>query len=77
MQEISTTTGFIAELVGRRINNVSTTAPKYLVIRELDSPDAMNNLTPMAQRNIGGDEKRIQSRIKNGKDAVSVRIWPE
>ena len=77
LQEIGDTPGFIAGRVGRRIDSVSTADPKYLVIWEIESPDAMKNLTPVAQRNIGGDEKKIRAGIKNRKDAVSVRIWPE
>ena len=77
MQEIGATPGFIAGRMGRRIDSVCTTDPKYLVIWEIESPDAMKNLTPVAQRNIGEDEKRIRAGFKNRKDAVSVRIWPE
>ncbi len=76
MQEIGSTPGFIAGRMGRRIDSFSTTDPKYLVIWEIESPDAMKNLTPASKRN-GVDEKRIRAGIKNRKDAVSVRIWPE
>ena len=77
MQEIGATPGYIAGRLGRRIDSVSTADPKYLVIWEIESPDATKNLIPLAQRNISDDEKRIRAGIKNRKDAVSVRIWPE
>ena len=77
MQEIGATPGFIAGRMGRRVDSFSTADPKYLVIWEIENHDALKNLTPVAQRNIGEDEKRIRAGIKNRKHAVSVRIWPE
>ena len=77
LEEIGAFPGFIAGRFMRRIDEFSTADPKYLVIWEIESPDALKNLTPVDQRDIGEDEKRVRAGIKNRKDAVSVRIWPE
>ena len=77
LEEIGAFPGFIAGRFVRRIDSFSTIDPKYLVLWEIESPDVLKNLTPLAQRNISEDEKRIRAGIKNRKDAISVRIWPE
>ena len=77
LKEIGAFPGFIAGRFLRRIDSFSTADPKYLVIWEIESPDAIKNLTPLSERNIGEGEKRVRAGIKNRKDAVSVRIWPD
>ncbi len=77
MPEISATPGFIAGRIGRRVDSVLSADPKYLVLWELESPEAINNLIPAAERNVDAAEQRITDGIRNRKDALSVRIWPE
>ncbi len=77
MAEVGAFPGYIAGRLARRIDSFSTDDLKYLVVWEVESPDAVKNRPSLASRTMDSDERRIRAGIKNFNEAISVRIWPE
>ena len=77
MPEVGAVPGFIAGRLGRRIDSFSTDEPKYLVIWEVESVEAIKKRPPLSERNPSKDEMRIRAGMRNEKTAIAVRIFPK